>query len=507
MLKPASPSLTENKKENRACALFSFGVFAFFVAFYVFVHPAVLLDADDWTYISCSRAALPSTKFFNPCRILPEVLMPLCGDLAAWVLEPLTGSYMRSVTVMCALFISAFTALYAHEFLGLLRRKFSASAFSACLLTAVFLTLHFLVLRSQQEYNTHLFWSYSVTGYFYYNIPILLNCALVFRFLSTDVLDAFWEKERLAEKAVLVCAVYFAVFSNLFGSIVLFGYCCVEVLSGFFRMLREKQSFGAFLKGRAAHLAIGVLWFFSAMLELQGDRAGAVEQSNLWYNILEVCGNLRASLSAVNKPCLLLCLLLFAAYLALAAGKKKQGSAPAGLLPRCLGCALVILLLLVVLCAASERLYIMRAYVQLAVWAFVLAAAVLCLQALVGRFDRLTLALPLLLCVLVSLTNTNLRTFADCNVLYLTGEQCIAVGEDLIAQAQDAEAAGETELELKVIDAGSGDNWPHTTYLGDRFADTLFKHGLTNRRLSITAVPSGEINEKYAIGALGRNAE
>lgn len=494
-----------NKTNHHIYFLFTVGVFLFFMVFYCNVHPIVLLDADDWTYISCSRAAIPSTKFFNPCRILPEVLMPLCGNLAAYLIYPFTHHYMRSVSVMCALFVSAFTALYIRSFLYLLQKKFSLSVFANCFLALIFLALHFMAYRTQMEYNYHLFYSYSVTGYFYYNIPILLNSSLVMYFMGSNVLESFLSRNNLGQKAILVCAVYFAVFSNLFGSIILFGYAGVIVLQKLICVIRKKESFVTFLKNAGGHLVIGTVWFASALLELSGDRAGAVEfESSLMARVQQVFQMLMRSVLSMNKPMLLFCTGIAAVAVILWMIDKKQRAheSSASTLACCAG---AVTALLVVLCAASVPHYIGRTYVLLAIWSLVLASVLCSFAKILQRFERVSIALPLLFCILISLTNTYSRTFVDNNVLYLSGDKCVAVGEELVRQIKTAAEAGEPEITLHVVDAshGEGDNWPHTLYMGDRIAYTLFKHGVVDHYMQIIIEPDQEINDRYGIGWLG----
>ena len=117
------------------------------------------------------------------------------------------------------------------------------------------------------------------------------------------------------------------------------------------------------------------------------------------------------------------------------------------------------------------------------------------------RRPRLLLLLPLALAVIFSAINTRSLTFADQNCLGVSARTVMAMDRDLIAQMQEADAAGLTEAALVTMDTDNDyDNWPQSVFtMGDAMADLLWKHGVTGRRLTITLQPSRDFNERYGL--------
>ena len=90
------------RREKRIWLLYGAGIFLYTFLFFAVLHPLTVFSADDWMYISYTRHAFPLLGAWNPAKVLPEIFMSLWGDLAAWVVYPLTGDYLGSMTVVFA---------------------------------------------------------------------------------------------------------------------------------------------------------------------------------------------------------------------------------------------------------------------------------------------------------------------------------------------------------------------------------------------------------------------
>ena len=120
--------------------LFCAGLFLLLFLFFDAAHPLALLDLDDWAYFSYARTAIPSPSFWNPSRILPELLMPLCGS-AAGLLNSLffhdyAAAQVFAVAVTYSLFITAYLAAFLRlmepvALLGVNAFSFSVRVFTA----------------------------------------------------------------------------------------------------------------------------------------------------------------------------------------------------------------------------------------------------------------------------------------------------------------------------------------------------------------------------------------
>ena len=100
------------KKEKLMLAIYMILIFSASYIFYTKVEPIMICDTDDWNYISSTRLAIPLWGNWNPSKVFPETLMGLCGFFAAYVIYPLLGDYIFSLTYVFAFVVSTFIVLY-----------------------------------------------------------------------------------------------------------------------------------------------------------------------------------------------------------------------------------------------------------------------------------------------------------------------------------------------------------------------------------------------------------
>lgn len=97
------------------------GVFGFLLVWFTQIHPLVVYDADDWTYLAYVRSATPIWGDWNPAKVFPETVMPFFSTVAVYTLMPLLGDYILAQTVMHALVVSAFITVYVFCFTELVK--------------------------------------------------------------------------------------------------------------------------------------------------------------------------------------------------------------------------------------------------------------------------------------------------------------------------------------------------------------------------------------------------
>ena len=108
--------------------------------------------------------------------------------------------------------------------------------------------------------------------------------------------------------------------------------------------------------------------------------------------------------------------------------------------------------------------------------------------------------LPLAVLVSFSLTNTDVRTFADSNPMQLNGKLVAAVENDICEQILTAARAGEESVTVEVLRSGDlSANWPHNPYIGNVFASIFLKFGLIDRPITVVSVPSEALNARYGL--------
>ena len=495
--------VNNSKKEKLLLGCSLLAAFVCMFVFFYWAHPIVILDADDWQYVSYSRLPVPYTGYWNPSRILPEILMNLCGSAALLVYKAGILGYIESQVLIFAVVVSLFIAVYTAAFIRLLIIKFDISSEISCICGAIFLAMHFLIFRSTQEYNLYMFYSYDTCCYFYYTVSALINCTLVMYFSCSDMLENFISRSNIFKKILLIIVVYFSVFSNLFNSIILVAYLGIRFLNLFIRTLKEKSSFRGFLSGQLASLLIILLWLVAVYCEGNGGRAGSGwDSSSFLSNILLDCSYILTIIKSFSIWFYLLAALIAAgAFAVMLMGRDDRMERRKLLLFAAynIASAFIIVLFLVLLCARVNTGYFLRPQVMFG-FIFSMFTLLACFMAYTAKYMKCSrLLLSLILVLMLVLCNTNGTTYAPSNPLNLPESVCISVDNDLINQMVEADRSGTEKTYIYVMDTGVDDNWPHTAFIGYGLKQTLLKHGIIQRDFGIIPEMSTEFNERNGI--------
>ena len=174
--------------------LWYIGIFLFMLVWLIKVHPLVISDGDDWGHMSFARRALPELRLWNPAKLFPELFMSFCCTFAAYTIVPITGDYVLSMTIISAIVMSGFIALYVYSFGSCLKRLFSISTGICVFVEGLFLVLHFLIFRMGDVNNTYLFYCVDLNCYYNYLMPALLNASLVMILFKNEKITHFFRQ-------------------------------------------------------------------------------------------------------------------------------------------------------------------------------------------------------------------------------------------------------------------------------------------------------------------------
>lgn len=463
------------------------------------VHPLVILDADDWTYLTPDREAWPIVGEWNPAKVFPEIFMPLCSTVGNFLLMPLLKDYVTVMTVTHAFVVSAFIVVYVSCVARLLKRLFLLDTWGEIYAGALILIFHFLALRNRETDNLYLFYCKDVNCYYNYLIPGLLNGCIVLWLMKNPMFDNFMSTGSEGFKGLGVLVLYLAIFSNLVDSVILAVYAGAKLVADLVDILtREKRvDIKAFLRDRVLLLSILGAWLVSALFELSGGRAGAGATGSLLQRLKDTAYCLLQVLKSCNGLFLILCAAIVAGAVVLYFRNRRQDHAFRDLCTLWSLCIAAMVFCMVVLCAVVDPGYIYRAEYLFPIFFYCLMLVMLCFGYILQRMPKLLLILPILLCVLISETDTKDKTFQESNVGNIDSAICADISRDLIEQVTAACAAGETEMTLYVPLWDSEDNWPHALQLMDRIRYALYAHRVIVHPIFITAVSSVEKNQQF----------
>ena len=483
-----------SRKEHILLIGFSTIIFLSMLLFFLRIHPLIIYDADDWLYASYFRLPIPIWHDWNPSRVFPEIFMPLCSTLAVYLFMPLTHDYIWSLALMYGIVVSFFITLYVYAFALFLREKIKASVSNSIIISTIFFLFHFLIFKTSESGNHHMFYANDVTCYFYYIIPTILNVVLVIILeLYPDLMDIFSRKNDIL-KGIILFSVYMAIFSNMFCSVILAVWAGVEIInSSLNSIICKKIPFKAILKNNIYKLLIVLSWLISIIFELSGGRAESLAGNSFVENVKHTIYNLIQVVISVNKYVAIFAICVIILYLMTVRGKKQWQNILIALANMVIICAFLILA-----CAKSRVDYITRTDILLAVcfWFFTIICIMMAAM-ISNKVVRILLpAVLLLLCVSV---NSHDITFSDANCVGMDWKICYDISSGFVKQIKEADDNHNSDIVLKVPLYNGEDNWPLPFYLADRISYTLYKHGIVSHNLNVIFEPDNSINQKWGI--------
>lgn len=491
------------KKEKYLEVLWLFAVFAFFYVWFSRIHPLVVYDADDWTYLAYVRKATPIWGEWNPAKVFPEVLFPFFSTIILHTVVPLAEDYITGFTIGHALIVSGFLTAYTWCMVSMLRRSFSLSRITGILVGILFLIFHFLVFRTEDFGNSYLFLCEDLNCYYNYLLPALLNSCLLLKMMNRDGLKTFLTKAHPAYIGVFYVVIYFAVFSNLVTSGILAAYAGSQLLLELLKVCKRFR-LKDYVKENAIWLVILVMWFVSAVFELSGGRASTSAPSVSLQSIHMVAYRLKEvllSCSPVFWICVFTITILAVMQFLLA---KHRGEDETRVLQQLITVSvagLALLVYMILLCAMIWSGNIYRSEYQFPLFFYGFLLVFLGLGYLLKKQPRIMLVLPLVLVFLASDINTSGKTFQDSLVSEYDPSICAQISRDIISQYLEADAAGLESTTLyvpmHVYDPVNEDNWPHSAFLLNRIGTTLYEQGIISRPIHVTVEADPEVNERY----------
>ncbi len=462
------------------------------ILFFTEAHPLVVYDGDDWSHISYRRAAIPQWEGWNPIKVFPETLLAMSGYMAAYVVRPLTQDYIFSITLTCAFVVSAFITVYFIMFYRIAREKLECDLYTGLSAVTAIFVLHFLIFRSGVGTSTFIFYSNNLTCYYHYVLTAVFNAIMVmylylndnFRNVTMTGFKAGW----------VIFAVYLAIFSNLFSSIILASYVILLLLH---RFLKQGRGIGLrrFFRENKMFSWMLLVWMISLLFESSGGRASGFHASLLELPIAETLAAFGRKMAIMNRVFLGYVVLSLIMLWRLYKTKKLQEAGHNEIFAFSLQNIAVIFTYIVLLSSRTLSSYIESDAVIFVIFFYFFFMLFYITASYLKSFPGTKKALPVLLFILV-LTLFDVRYYKPSTTGYVDPRKCVEIDNNLIAQIQAAEAEGKKEMDLLVPKGDDRGNWPHPYYFGDDICKTLRSHGIINSYIKINIKPDPSMNPK-----------
>lgn len=496
------------KREKIAVLSVSIIIFILSFVYFALITPTVPFDGDDWRYIGAMRLPIPLWGAWNPTRVLPEVLMPICGYIAAFIIYPFSGNYIGAITTATALVISLFVVGMFYCFYLFMRKYLKLTWREALISQILFFLSFFLLYKNINQESYSMFWTGDLACDFYYLVPGLLNASVILIILQTSNFVITFSKLNNLKKGLFLVALYFAIFSNTQLNIILATVCFTKLVKIFWDMTRNRNilNYQAWRKNWFYVVTL-FLWLLTIVFDLNGARAQRVQgatQGTLKVRFFSTLNQIHQFVVLQNKLFLLTSLILVLAAVIFGIVKKKSNILEA--------------VIISIVSMLTSLIYLLLAYMQAggtyaarpdAMWAvsfFFLLAANIGLACLVKYLCVLRLGevWPLVI-VLLSLVafNFNYQPLPPSNA-QVDSKTKVAVNNYIINQIVEADKSGKASVVVKVPQDQENinrkmteTNWPHSYDMEKWLQNTLYIHHIIRSRIRIIFKPERKITTRF----------
>lgn len=486
-------------------------IFIYFMVFFAKLHPIILSDTDDWCYAYDYREAIPLWKSWNPTRIFAETVMPVLSGICAYVIYPIMGDFFKSLTLGYAFVLATSITILIGVIYQYLYKKYNIKQYTSIIILFFFILCHFWIFRIAYSGNNYMFKTIDACTYFYYVIPNIINCIMVICITNNNYTQNYKKPKELSNnldgekeyirKAFFIIFVYFCIFSNIWASIITASFIGGRLLWDLLCVIRKHQfNIVGYIREQSINLAILVVWIISQIFEINGGRSASISSSSQFFieeifNALKTEWNVIKGMNCKFVICILLILIL-GLYLII---KNNDLNKLIEILHFFLA-FIITELYLVLSCAKSVTWYIRRPDVFYGLFFFIMMIVILCFITIINHFSRFKAFVPLILVIIFFDCNTSGKTFMESNVAQLESNIIYAINNDILQQMVNAQENGLETTNIYVPVFNSSDNWPYATYATNIISGNLYKLGVLDYNLKITAIiPSEEKNKQLHV--------
>lgn len=494
--------------KKRSILITQIGVFVFFLIYFTQISPLLPFDGDDWFFNGSMRVPFPLWGVWNPTRVFPEVLSPVCGYIAAFCLYPFTHDYVGAVGFVRALVVSGFVTVFFYLFYNLLKKLFKLSTRVSIASELFFILSFFLIFKHLNQASYTGFWSNDFDSMFFYLVPGLLNASVILWMAQYRNFHAKLRTMTLAQKGILVLVLYFALFSNTQFNIILATYSFFKVVEVVVKSWQHNHSLTQLLKSTYVYLMVLIVWLLTVIFDMHGARANSLSQGQPFTTLFKnTIGHFKLFISYQNTLFVLLGVLVIAISIicwCMGVRNNKKLVVFCVSLANSLTCLVLstVYLLLAYTKAGSE--YVSRVDAMWPIVFFFLYSFCICLSWMISESKIIKVLVPLGLTMLALLAfNFNYQLIPS-TVGGYDAKTVKAVDNYIINQVVKADRNGKSKVVVKVPindknhnPKDKTSNWPHSYDMAGELQNDLYAHHLIRTRMKIIFKPDISVNHKF----------
>ena len=476
-------------------------IFLLFVLFFTVICPIVPYEGDDWYFIGSMRNIVPEIGIFNPSKVLPEILEPLCGYFGAFVIKPITGDYVGSLSLAASIFVSAIITIMSYLFNRFITCRFKLRKYTALIYELLFLILFFVFFKQGNANSYYGFWSKSYNCYFNYLIPGLINACVILFMIKYDNFSLEFNNFSYLKKGLFLLVIYFSIFSSIQLNIILSSYSIVVLLFKLINVVKKQEKiFKSFLKQNRIYFIILIMWVIAVIFDLTGVRGKTVGDGS-WLtlkNIKNTIINLSYLYRLIYKPLIFITIIGLGGIIFYSIKNKNKEYILK--LVKIGSIILINILYLIALYMKAGAGYATRVD---ATWGilfyliiFIISIIIYCNKC----YDFTKMVVPIIL-VLFTLVAFNINYPFYQSVFDPVAAK--KVDDYIINQIIEADKKGDISVHVKVPKyESSGSNWPIPFNMATWLQNTLYAHKITRNRMYIVFERDEEVknellNKKY----------
>lgn len=477
-------TLIKKEKQNIIIVNIVIGVLLFL--FFARYCPIVPYDADDWIHMGQFRIPLPIWKGWNPSKVLPEVMMFMCGYIGAYVVYPLVEDYFLSITITAAAILTFFVLTLCICFMWFIHRRFRFSVNLSLGFEVLFLISNYVIFRNRGT-SIYMFFAENMNCIFNYTVPGIVNGIAVLYMMSYENFSRAYGEFKVLKKILFIVLIYMAVFSNIFHSETIAIYCGVVLLNGMLKRMKERDwNFKNYVSQYKIYLSIIASWLCALLFEMSGGRAEAVSSGKSLDFLLSI-KQLYAMIQAIATPFKVVFGLVVVGILFCFACKNKISQDIRNLYISLITNAGLVTIYVVILGAAVA--YVSRVEASWNIWFYVILITMTGVASFVLYVPKIKIFMIPVLVVWLALAiypDGKYKISTLGNTDYAT---CVNTGKYVMEQIVEADKRGDISVEVHApIYTDAKLEWAFSGNFAEAVAGTLYNHGVIKNKLQVTTI-------------------